>query len=128
MKTALVILLIILGGCASLERPQTFTEQVAYVDATSKAAIKTLADLTCQRYTPAGACTEPGKPLHPAKSIEYLERISQARLAARTAAAMPAQGGECLGKPSTPAACLGLAQGILREVEKILTSLQKKGA
>lgn len=123
-----ILLALLLAGCASIERPQTITEQVAYVEATSQAAIKTLAQLTCQRYTPAGACTEPGKPLHPAKSLEYLERLSQARLAARTAAAMPAQGGECLGKPSTPAACLGLAQGLLREVEKILTDLQKKGA
>ena len=119
-----------LAGCfgAPLAKPQTFTEQAAYVEAGAQAAIKSLADLTCRKYTAAGTCAEPGRPLHPAASKGYLERISDARKAAKVAVTLPASGGDCLGAPATPQACLDLARALLLEVERVLANAQKKGA
>jgi len=126
---AIVAGVLSLFACAiALQPAKSFTEQVAYVEAGAQASIKTLADLTCRKYTAAGVCAEPGRPLHPARSIVYLESLSKARQAARVAVSLPASGGDCLGQPATPAACLGLARTLLLEVERILTEAQKKGA
>lgn len=130
MKKLIVIAcVLLLAGCFGkpLTKPQTFTEQAAYVEASAQAAVKTLADLTCRKYAPTGQCAEPGRPLHPARSKGYLEKISDARKAARVAVALPASGGDCLGAPATPAVCLDLARTLLLEVERVLTDAQKKG-
>lgn len=125
---AAAVLLLFLAGCAQLgfTPATTFTEKVAYADAGAQGAIKTLADLTCKQYTPAGACTETGRPLHPARSQGYLETLSKVRQATRAAATMPSAGGACLGQPSTPTACLALATTMLSEVERILTDAKGK--
>lgn len=129
MKSKLLefIAALVLSACAQLEKPQTFSEQVAYAEAGSQAAIKTVADLTCFKYLPTGVCAEPGKPIHPAKAKLYVEQLSQARAAARAASTMPTTGGNCLGSPSTPTACLQLASSLLAEIQKILLDIQKGG-
>lgn len=123
---ALAVLLV--AGCAQLglEKAQTFSEQIAYVEAGAQGGIKALAELTCKQYTPAGTCTEAGRPLHPARSVGYLDTLSKVRQATRAAATMPATGGMCLGQPSTPTSCLALASAMLAEVNKILLDLQNQ--
>ena len=123
---ASLILALALGGCAQLglTPPQTFTEKVAYVEAGAQGAITTLAGLTCLKYTAAGECTTAGRPLHPARSDGYLNTLSKVRQATKAAGSMPAIGGQCLGQPSTPLACLALATTMLGEVQKILTDLK----
>lgn len=127
MKYGLVILVAFFAGCGTLnvEAPQSFPERVAYVEALSQGVIQSLIDLTCRQYTAAGACTEAARPLHPARSQGYLDGIAKARSAARAAATMSAAGGQCLGQPSTPAACLELARVMVVEVQRILADLQK---
>ena len=127
LRITFLSLLFLLPGCETLGLvpAKSFTEQVAYADVTAQGLTDTLANSTCRKYTAAGACTEPGRPLHPARSDGYLSSISKARLAIRTAATMPESGGICLGQPSTPVACLALATTLLTEVERILTAAKK---
>jgi len=128
-RTYLIAAALALGaGCAvfGLTKPKEFPEQVAYVEGAAQVAVKTLTDLTCKQYTPAGACAEAGRPLHPSRSLGYLDQLSRVRQATKAAGAMPSTGGMCLGQPSTPAACLDLASTMLKEVEDILTKLPKK--
>ena len=125
---AVIALAALLGTCApNLTKPETFIERAAYAEASAQGYIKTLSALTCQKYTAAGVCASPGRPLHPARSVGYLDTLSKARAAAKIAIGMPLTGGECLGQPSTPEACLALASSMLLEVERILTEAQTKG-
>jgi hypothetical protein len=123
-----LVMLFVVSGCAQfgLEKPTTFAEEVAYVEATAQGAIKMVQGLTCTKYTTAGACVEPGRPLHPTRGKEYVQKLGDARKAAKAAGAMPMSGGDCLGRQSTPTACLALANALLTEVQGVLEKLQPK--
>lgn len=124
---AVVFAFAALSACAQfgLAPAQSFTDKLTYADAGAQGSILALAGLTCRKYTVAGVCTEAGRPLHPARSTGYLDSLSKVRQAVRAAATMPATGGMCLGEPSTPTACLALANVMLLEVQKILSDLKK---
>lgn len=130
MKRTIVVLCAGIGfvaACAETSRlvaPSNVPEGVAYTEAGAQAAIKTLADLTCKQYMASGTCVDAGRPLHPARSQGYLETLSKVRQAARAAGTMSASGGQCLGQPSTPQACLALAQTMLAEVDRALKSVK----
>ena len=127
MKRLLVIpLLVLVAACAQfgLTPATTFSEQVYYVESTTQGLIKLVQDQTCNKYTAEGKCAVIGRPLHPARGKAYVEKLGTARLAAKASAAMPASGGTCLGQPSTPVACLELANALLLEVQK---ELEKAG-
>lgn len=122
-----IALCFLLGGCAGMEKPQTNLERIAYSEAGAQASIKTLTDLTCKQYTQAGVCSEAGRPLHPARSKQYLETISVARKGLQAAAAISDKGvGQCMGLATTQTACLQQASAMLTEITKILNDL--KGA
>lgn len=125
------VVAVVLSACGStpftpkLAEPQTITERAAYVEAGAQGAIKTLADLTCRKYTKDGQCTEAARPLHPARAQSYLEIASKARSAARVAVTMSAAGGSCLGQQMTPLACLREAETLLGDVDRILKDFRK---
>src|SRR5688572_29461522 len=109
LRLSLAAIVFAIAGCASgplaVEPPQNFTEKLAYTETGAQAAIKTLMNLTCQKYHPAnspnaGQCTDVARPLHPERSKGYLEQISRVRTAIRAAGTMSAAGGQCLGQPS----------------------------
>lgn len=130
-KLLLIAVLALAAGCTQfgLTPAKTFPEQVAYTEAGIEGSIKTLMDLTCKKYTTTGACVEAGKPLHPARSLGYLNQLKNARVAAKDAVAMSGAGGDCLGQFQTPTQCLALANAVLGEITKVLEEAQKqKGA
>ncbi|MBI4291340.1 MAG: hypothetical protein HY661_07675 [Betaproteobacteria bacterium] len=126
MKRISVLVVYLVAACAQggLAPAQTFTEEIAYVEAGSQGAIKTIAALTCRSYDTEGACTEAGRPLHPARSLAYLDTLSRVRAALKSASTMSSAGGSCLGQPSTPAACLALASSLLLEIEQSIVRIQ----
>ena len=125
-RYAAILVLTLLAACAGgqLNPAQTFTERVAYVEASAQGAIKTLADLTCTKYTNAGVCAEAGRPLHPERSKGYLDALSKVRLATRASASTNAVV-QCLGQPSTPIACLSLATDMLSEVQRTIDAVKR---
>jgi len=124
-----LLFVVLLAGCATvgLEKPMTFQEKIAYTDATITGVIKTIADKTCKKYAVSGACEEEGRPLHPAVAKGWHEQLSKARAAVKDTSVMAVKGGSCLGEPSTPEACLRLAETMLIEVERSLEKAQKGG-
>lgn len=125
MKTALSwIVVALLAGCA-IVAPKTFTEQVAYAEASAQASLKTVGDLTCTKgYDKNAVCLEPGKPLTPEKSLELINRLGDVRMALKASTQLPAKGGSCLGATRTPEDCLLAAQQILLQVETFLRTQQ----
>jgi len=126
-NTFLAGLMLLFAGCQALGLvpAKTFQEKLAYSDAWSQGLTVSLASATCKKYTTAGTCTESGRPLHPARSKIYLDKLDTARLAIRVSSTMPATGGTCLGQPSTPVDCLALAVTLLTEVETVLKEAKK---
>jgi hypothetical protein len=115
--------LVLLPACAAqLERPQSFTEQAAYLEAGARAASRSISDLTCLRWNvDTEQCASAGKPLHPRKAKELMVQVEGVRKGLRAATALGPEGGTCLDVAvESPEKCLGLVRELLLEVEQYL--------
>lgn len=125
MKHLLLALSCIVVAACAIVAPKTFTEQVAYAEASAQAALKTVGDLTCTKgYDRNKVCVEPGKPLSPEQALQQLNLLGDVRMALKASTQLPAKGGSCLGATRTPEDCLLAAQQILLQVETFLRTQQ----
>jgi hypothetical protein len=123
MRTFIASIVLLLAGCGGmhLEAPKNFAERIAYTEAGIKGALDTLDDLTCyQGYDKNGLCTQPGRPVSPAKAIESIHLMLDVQEAVKLSVTMPESGGLCLKETRTPEQCLNAAQDLLRGLELYL--------